>query len=57
MRRLTRGLPFATTRCEKVLLVGRGDLQGMWPMPCYPAEVPPQCREPGQVLLREPDRL
>jgi hypothetical protein len=48
MGRLTRGLPFATTRCEKVLLVGRGDVQGMWPMPCYPAEVPPHCREPGQ---------
>jgi hypothetical protein len=39
-------LPIATASCEKVLLVGRGDAQGMWPMPCYPAEVPPECRTP-----------
>jgi hypothetical protein len=39
-------LPIALPSCEKVLLVGRGEAQGMWPMPCYPAEVPAYCRTP-----------
>lgn len=39
-------LPIATASCEKVLLVGRGEAQGMWPIPCYPAEVPLHCRTP-----------
>jgi hypothetical protein len=42
-------LPVATGSCEKVLLVGRGDAQGMWPLPCYPAEVPRECRTPGAL--------
>ena len=42
-------LPIATASCEKVLLVGRGESQGMWPMPCYPAEVPPECRQPAAL--------
>ena len=42
-------LPVATATCEKVLLVGRGEAQGMWPMPCYPAEVPPECRQPAAL--------
>ena len=36
-------LPVATAGCEKVLLLGRGE-QGMWPAPCYPAEIPESCR-------------
>jgi hypothetical protein len=48
LSRRARGLPFATERCEKVLLVGRGDTQGMWPTPCYPVEIPAECRVPGQ---------
>ena len=42
-------LPIATPTCEKVLLVGRGEAQGMWPMPCYPAEVPLACRTPDAL--------
>ena len=40
-------VPIATERCDKVLLIGRGDAQGMWPRPCPPAPVPAECRTPG----------
>jgi hypothetical protein len=39
--------PIATEGCDKVLLIGRGDAQGMWPRPCPPAPVPTECRTPG----------
>lgn len=45
--RVSTALPLATERCEKVLLIGRGDAQGMWPMPCFPAEIPDACRPAG----------
>jgi hypothetical protein len=44
-----RTVPVATAGCEKALLVGRGDAQGMWPAPCFPAEVPEPCRQPARL--------
>ena len=41
-------MPIAASGCGKVLLVGRGEVQGMWPRPCFPAPVAPACREPGR---------
>jgi len=40
-------LPVATPGCEKVLLVGRGGRDSVWPMPCAPARIPAACRGPG----------
>ena len=40
-------LPVSTPGCDKILLVGRGKNQGMWPRPCPPEPVPGQCREPA----------
>lgn len=48
-------LPLATLGCTKVLLTGRGEAQGMWPVPCYPAEVTPECREPGVLCYANLD--
>ncbi len=42
-------LPLAAPGCAKMLLIGRGDDQGMWPIPCYPAEIPPHCRQPNAL--------
>lgn len=42
-----RTLPAVAPACTKMLLVGRGDAQGMWPRACAPFAVPAQCREPG----------
>ena len=42
-------LPTATAGCTKALLIGRGESQGMWPVPCYPVEVPAECRTPGAL--------
>jgi hypothetical protein len=39
--------PVGLDGCEKVLLGGRGPEDGMWPVPCYPQEVPPLCRVLG----------
>jgi hypothetical protein len=36
-------LPVATADCTKLLLIGRDDTQPMWPFPCFPELVPPQC--------------
>lgn len=44
-----RLVPVSTPACEKALLVGRGEAQGMWPAPCYPAEIPEACRRPAQL--------
>jgi hypothetical protein len=35
-------LPQATAGCEKILTVGR-DGDGVWPVPCFPAEPPAWC--------------
>jgi hypothetical protein len=40
-------VPLASPGCGKILLMGRGDAQGMWPRPCPPAPVPDECRAPG----------
>ena len=40
-------LPVFAPGCDKILLVGRGKKQGMWPRPCPPEPVPDQCREPA----------
>ena len=40
-------LPVFTPECDKILLVGRGENQGMWPRPCPPAPVPDRCMEPS----------
>jgi hypothetical protein len=42
-------LPLAVPGCAKMLLIGRGDDQGMWPIPCYPAAIPPHCRAPNAL--------
>ena len=42
-------LPIAAEGCRKVLLIGRGEAQGMWPRPCPPAPVPTECRSPGAL--------
>ena len=40
-------VPVATSGCEKILFSG-GDLStGVWPSPCYPAQVPAACQTPG----------
>ena len=41
--------PVALGGCEKVLLGGRGPDSGMWPVPCYPQEVPTLCRVQGTL--------
>lgn len=41
-------VPIAAAGCGKVLLVGRGEAQGMWPRPCLPAPIPAECRVPGE---------
>jgi hypothetical protein len=50
-----RTLPVATSGCEKALLIGRGDAQGMWPSPCFPAEVPAACRVPARLCYANRD--
>jgi hypothetical protein len=37
-------LPVPTLGCTKILLNGRGD-QPVWPIPCFPTALPPECRE------------
>ena len=50
-------LPVATNGCTKALLIGRGDSQGMWPVPCYPADVPAECRTAGALCYANAARL
>jgi hypothetical protein len=42
-------LPIATRRCEKVLLMGRGDgkVESPWPAACPPVAIPETCRPAG----------
>jgi hypothetical protein len=42
-------LPIATAGCTKALLIGRGDEQGMWPIGCFPSEIPAGCRVTGSL--------
>lgn len=60
VQRYTEGptLPIATPGCEKVLLMAEGATTGSWPMPCYPASAPQECRQPGLPCYanREGDR-
>lgn len=42
-------LPVHTEGCEKILIGGRGTDGGIWPIPCYPSPVPPQCRAVGAL--------
>jgi hypothetical protein len=41
-----RWVPISTPNCEKVLLMGRGD-GGAFPVPCFPAPLPPSCAASG----------
>jgi len=41
--------PLHTPGCEKIMLVGRGHHDGMWPLACQPAAVPPECHEIGRI--------
>lgn len=41
--------PVATRGCEKILIVGHGTDEGLWPMPCYPAPIPDRCLTAGAV--------
>jgi hypothetical protein len=49
VRPMGTALPATTPGCEKVLLVGRGEAQGMWPTPCAPVRVPDHCLEAGSL--------
>ena len=42
-------LPTSTPDCRKILLMGRGDTNPAWPLPCFPADLPPECRRPGAL--------
>jgi hypothetical protein len=42
----TPPVPAATSRCEKVLIVGDGQ-RAWWPFPCAPREAPPACIAAG----------
>ena len=42
-------VPVATAGCEKILVAGRDNDPGVWPIPCYPAPLPEQCRRTGDM--------
>ena len=42
-------VPVATSGCEKILLAGGDAETGVWPSPCYPAPVPPECQPAGAL--------
>ena len=42
-------VPVALPGCEKVLMQGGSSQRAMWPVPCYPAEVPEACRRAGTL--------
>jgi hypothetical protein len=37
-------LPVSTPQCTKLLFMGRGVNDAVWPIPCFPTAVPPECR-------------
>jgi len=41
--------PATTPACEKVLVSPGPEGEGVWPVPCFPAELPPQCAVPGAL--------
>jgi hypothetical protein len=41
-----RQVPIATPNCEKILVMGRGD-GSTFPVPCFPAPLPPACTKAG----------
>lgn len=41
--------PVATVGCEKILVAGEHADRGVWPMPCYPVDVPAECRQAGSL--------
>jgi hypothetical protein len=42
-------VPVALPGCEKVLMQGGSNQRAMWPVPCYPAQVPELCRRAGTL--------
>ena len=42
-------VPVATSGCEKILFAGGDVNTGVWPSPCYPAQLPAACRAPGAL--------
>jgi hypothetical protein len=42
-------VPVATAGCEKVLIAGRDNDAGVWPVPCYPAPLPEHCERTGDM--------
>jgi hypothetical protein len=42
-------VPVALPGCEKVLMQGGSNQLGVWPVPCYPAQVPELCRPVGTL--------
>ena len=42
-------VPVSTGGCEKILIGASDGAGGIWPVPCYPAPVPDECRRPGAM--------
>jgi hypothetical protein len=42
-------VPVATSGCEKILVAGGNSDSGIWPSPCYPAQLPADCQAPGTL--------
>jgi hypothetical protein len=42
-------VPVATGGCEKILVAGGDVDRGVWPLPCYPAPMPIECRTAGDL--------
>ena len=41
--------PVATAGCEKVLILGNGNGKALWPIPCFPDQVPAWCQKQGAL--------
>lgn len=46
---LSRRLPATSPDCTKILLIGQGGNDAIWPVPCFPVPVPPECRARGAL--------
>jgi hypothetical protein len=42
-------VPVSTAGCEKVLVAGRDGEESVWPVPCYPAQLPAECQPTGAM--------
>ncbi len=42
-------VPAMSPGCEKILVAGRDADAGVWPVPCYPAPLPDECRPTGAM--------